>query len=144
MEAEEDIEIQEPKLSAPNYITIPNGSVNVFRFLDITIEEFEISIFNRNGIRVHHFEGNIRDWDGWDGRNDDGKNYVPTGVYFYIVKDYTVALPFDPKAIRNETWGSNSTSSADNGTGSQGSTTDDSKDETNNQFRGFFHVFNNE
>jgi len=148
MEAEDEIKILEPKLKADNAISIPDGDNNVFRFADITIVDFEISIFNRSGMRVHHFKGNIRDWDGWDGRNDNSTNYVPTGVYYYIVKNYSVILPFDPKAERGATWSSGSDDGSTGSTGTGGTQTStgssDKKEKTNTQFRGFFHVFNTE
>ncbi len=145
MEAEEEIEILQPMLSVRNAISVPSGDNNVFRFVDESIIDFEISIFNRNGMKVHHFKGNIRDWDGWDGKYNNGDNYVPTGVYYYIVKNYTVIQPNDEEAERSSTWQSSSESSSNDSGTSTGSTTTDTKSVgTNTQFRGFFHVFNNE
>jgi len=114
------IVISRPKLNAPNAIAVPEG---IFRFSDVSVINFEIVIYNRYGRRVHHFEGDIRDWDGWDGRNKNSNNYVPTGVYYYIVKDFSKSVPFRPPTPKKAVWfGSDS----------------------NNEYRGFFHVFNTE
>ena len=88
--------------SLPNVFSIPNGS---FQFDDKSITTFEIVIYNRYGKRVHKFEGNIRDWPGWDGRINESNRYVSTGVYFYVIKrldllrDFNYYLPdgeYDP------------------------------------------------
>jgi gliding motility-associated-like protein len=71
----------------PNVFTPPNGPYKYWRFKnDISITEFEISIYNRYGKKVYHFKGNIRDWNGWDGFNKETSKTVSTGVYYYAVK----------------------------------------------------------
>ena len=78
-----------------NVFTPPNGSNPIWRLDDVSITDFEIAIYNRYGRRVHYFIGNIRDWGGWDGRINNSSSYVATGVYFYVIKDFSVAPPFD-------------------------------------------------
>jgi hypothetical protein len=34
---------------------------------------------------VHEFQGNIRDWAGWNGLIRDTGQKAPTGVYFYVI-----------------------------------------------------------
>ena len=84
-----------------NAFTPPNGNNPIWRYDDVSITDFEIAVYNRYGRRVHYFKGNIRDWGGWDGRNNDGSNYVPTGVYYYVLKDFSEAPAFDPTIIRD-------------------------------------------
>jgi hypothetical protein len=80
----------------PNVFSCPSGDYNVFRFVaDVSITDFEIVIHNRYGKRVYHYEGNIRDWEGWDGRDKSTDNYVETGVYYYTVKKLNVLPEFE-------------------------------------------------
>jgi hypothetical protein len=80
--------------SIQNVFTPPNGLNPIWRYEDVSITFFEIAIYNRYGRRVHHFEGNIRDWLGWDGTVNNTSNYVSTGVYYYVLKDYNTAPKF--------------------------------------------------
>lgn len=75
------------KLIHANAFSPPNG--DNFRFEDVTITDFDIIIFNRLGQKVHEFSGNIRDWDGWDGSVKDSNRLVSTGVYYYVVRDFS-------------------------------------------------------
>jgi hypothetical protein len=45
----------------------------------------DISIYSRTGLKVHAFEGNIRDWGGWDGKIMNSNRDAPEGVYFYVI-----------------------------------------------------------
>lgn len=120
---ENPIEIDEPHLLAPNAFSPPAGMNPIWRFSDVSITDFEIAIYNRNGLKVHSFKGNIRDWEGWDGRYRNASNVVPTGVYFYIVKKYNVSPNIDSDLNMDIEW---------KGTGD------------NTQYRGFIHLFNTE
>lgn len=110
----------------PNVFTPPNGNIQYFRFYqDASITDFEIAIYNRYGKRVYHYTGNIRDWDGWDGRIKDSNRVVQTGVYYYVVKEIRGLPDFD--------------------TGIVGDLTEEGEDKSkNNIHRGFIHVYNTE
>lgn len=74
----------------PNVFT-PNEGENVFkagdifRSMDVSVVNIEITIFTRTGLKVHQYKGNIRDWQGWDGKILDSGREAPTGVYFYVI-----------------------------------------------------------
>lgn len=76
--------------SIPNVFT-PNKGENVFkagdifRSTDVSVVNIEITIFTRTGLKVHQYKGNIRDWQGWDGKILDSGREAPTGVYFYVI-----------------------------------------------------------
>jgi hypothetical protein len=115
----------------PNVMTCPNGKNNIFRFLsDVSITDFEIVIYNRYGNRVYHFQGNIRDWEGWDGHDKGSNSYVETGVYYYAVKEINVLPDYE--------------------TGREVRLAKDfprnkkAKDQKNSLYCGFIHVYNNE
>ena len=117
-----------------NVITIPpdDGINDYFRFTgDVSITDFEIVIYNRYGNRVHKFKGNIRDWDGWDGTDDNTDRYVNSGVYFYVVKELFV-LPMDEEGRKPKLISGSSTTTTDT----------ESEIKPNNVYRGFIHVFN--
>lgn len=72
----------------PNVFTPPNGEIKYFRFTgDVSITNFDISIYNRYGKRVYQYQGNVRDWEGWNGRIKGTGKYVSTGVYYYVIKE---------------------------------------------------------
>jgi hypothetical protein len=83
----------------PNVFT-PDGSANkllkydenavnsVFRTTDVSIIYIDIAIFSRTGLKVHEFEGNIRDWGGWDGKIMNSNRDAPEGVYFYVISRF--------------------------------------------------------
>ncbi len=70
----------------PNVFT-PNcdGDNDFFRIHDVSIYNIDITIFNRHGRKVHEFYGNIRDWEGWDGRIMNSKRRATEGIYYYVV-----------------------------------------------------------
>ncbi len=79
-------------VSVPNVFT-PNGDgTNDFFIVKFwSMKSLEISIFNRWGKQIHHWEsGNIRGFEGtytqsiWDGRLMGGR-YASPGVYYYNV-----------------------------------------------------------
>ena len=67
---------------------------NVFRSEDVSVVFISITIFDRAGLKVHYFEGNIRDWPGWDGRILSSNRNAPEGVYYYVI---SVFHAFDQK-----------------------------------------------
>ncbi len=70
-----------PDVFTPNC----DGDNDYFRTHDVSIYSFSIVIFNRYGRKVHEFSGNIRDWEGWDGRIMDSKRRAVEGIYYYVV-----------------------------------------------------------
>jgi hypothetical protein len=44
-------------------------------------------------MKVHEFSGNIRDWEGWDGRIMDSKRRASEGIYYYVI-DAIVAFEY--------------------------------------------------
>lgn len=89
----------------PNVFAPPNETFNLdyFRFYnDVSITDFEITIYNRYGKKVYHYEGNVRDWDGWDGRYKNSDKIVSTGVYFYVIKEMRELPNFDPEVQPQE------------------------------------------
>jgi len=58
---------------------------NVFRSVDASVTFISITIFNRAGLKVHSYEGNIRDWPGWDGLIKSSNREAPEGVYYYVI-----------------------------------------------------------
>lgn len=81
----------------PNVFTPPNGEIKYFRFTgDVSITNFDISIYNRYGKRVYQYQGNVRDWEGWNGRIKGTGKYVSTGVYYYVIKEMYELPYYDP------------------------------------------------
>ncbi len=62
--------------------TNPN---DLFRTHDVSIYDFSIVIFNRYGNKVHEFNGQIRDWKGWDGKILNSNRDASEGIYYYVV-----------------------------------------------------------
>lgn len=84
-----NIKVEPSKIKFPNVFT-PNGDDfnNVFIVKEDdfqSIRNFKITIFNRVGQVVHEFEGDIRDWTGWDG-SVKGRGDAPAGNYFFVVE----------------------------------------------------------
>ena len=61
---------------------------NVFRTTDVSVIYIDIAIFTRTGLKVHQFDGNIRDWPGWDGKIMNSNRDAPEGVYFYVISRF--------------------------------------------------------
>jgi len=47
-----------------------------------SVRKFSIKIYSRWGDKVHEFDGDVEDWNGWDGTTL-GNITAKTGVYFY-------------------------------------------------------------
>lgn len=98
------------KLEFPNVFS-PNGDDynEVFKLTDFqSIRNFKISIFNRVGQIVHEFDGDIFDWEGWDGKTKSGLE-APSGNYFFVFE----VKGWDKKTYDNNS-GINSTSEEGN------------------------------
>jgi hypothetical protein len=118
----------------PNVFAPPNGSPNYFRFYDdASITDFEIAIYNRYGKRVYHFAGNIRDWEGWDGKIKNSNKVVQTGVYYYVVKEISGLPDWETHEVRDihEEFPGNNEKDSDG-------------IKLNNIHRGYVHVYNSE
>ncbi len=80
--------------SMPNVFTPGSGengvytSGNLFRTTDVSVTYIDIAIFTRTGLKVHEYEGNIRDWEGWDGKIMNSGRDAPEGVYFYVISRF--------------------------------------------------------
>lgn len=80
------------KNAIPNVFS-PNGDgINdVFQIIDKTknaksLKSFEIHIMNRNGGLVYEYKGDIRKWEGWNGRKFGKGEPLSVGTYFYIIR----------------------------------------------------------
>lgn len=124
--------VSKPELQVPNVFT-PNGDgINdIFRVYDVSITDFHIIIYNRYGEKVHEFKGDIRNWQGWNGKINNSNSNAADGVYYYVIskasaiEDYTTGKPAD---LNNQ--------DSDTGTGSgDGSAT------TQDVYEGFVHLY---
>ncbi|MCG8411176.1 MAG: gliding motility-associated C-terminal domain-containing protein [Bacteroidales bacterium] len=108
------------EIEFPNVFT-PNGDTknDFFKLTKYqSIQTFKITIFNRVGQVVHEYEGDVRDWEGWDGNVKNSNRESPAGTYFFIVE----VKGWDNKKYNNDNIGSpkdealtESTSNTDNG-----------------------------
>lgn len=84
----------ESNFNMPNVFTPGRGENGVyvpgdlFRTTDVSVVFIDITIFSRTGLKVHQFEGNIRDWKGWDGKIMNSGREAPEGVYFYVISRF--------------------------------------------------------
>jgi hypothetical protein len=76
--------VEDPAVLLPNVFVY--GIDNYFRTQDVSFHYIKIKIFNRNGVKVHQYEGNIQDWEGWDGHIRDRAKPATEGVYFYSIE----------------------------------------------------------
>jgi gliding motility-associated-like protein len=74
----------------PNAFT-PNGDRqnDYFKFVTgkepVSMEYIRVYVYNRSGGLVYRYEGEAKDWQGWDGRFMGTGNDMAEGVYFYII-----------------------------------------------------------
>jgi len=95
-----EIFIEPTSIEFPNVFTPNNDNINdVYQLTDFkSIRDFKITIFNRVGQVVHQFEGDARDWDGWDGTVKNSNREAPQGNYFFVVE----VLGWDTKKYNNK------------------------------------------
>jgi gliding motility-associated-like protein len=82
------IDVLPTMLEFPNVFT-PNDDPfnNVFILTDYqSIRDFKIVIFNRVGQVVHEYEGDVRDWKGWEGKVKNSETEAPEGSYYFVVE----------------------------------------------------------
>ncbi|MFP4025693.1 MAG: gliding motility-associated C-terminal domain-containing protein [Thiohalospira sp.] len=84
----------------PNVFTPNKDLINdVYVLTDYkSIRNFKITIFNRVGQVVHQFEGDVRDWEGWDGSVKNSNKDAPAGNYFFAVE----VMGWDNKKYNNK------------------------------------------
>jgi gliding motility-associated-like protein len=73
-----------PNSDGENDIFAPQSN-NVFRSSDVSVTLIDITIFDKQGRKVHAYSGSMRDWQGWDGRIMNSNREAPEGVYFYAI-----------------------------------------------------------
>ncbi len=78
----EPSELDVPNVFSPN--NDGNGD-NIFIIKDESIRTFNISIYSRSGNIVHEYNGDISEWNGWDGKVKGHAN-ASEGVYFYVIE----------------------------------------------------------
>ncbi len=83
IEYSEGIDVEKYEFEMPN-IFILDGN-NIYRCYDVSVTYFDIVIVSRWGQKVHEFKGNIRDWEGWDGKIKGSDRYAKSGVYYYYI-----------------------------------------------------------
>lgn len=82
------IKVEPSKIEFPNVFTpfSSTGQNDIFILTDYqSIRSFKITIFNRVGQVVHEYEGDVNDWEGWDGyvRNSNNRQ-ASAGNYFFV------------------------------------------------------------
>lgn len=83
-----NIKVEPSLIEFPNVFT-PNddGTNDEFVLIDYkSLRFFKITIFNRAGQVVHEFEGDVNDWQGWDGNVRTSNRLAPAGNYFFVVE----------------------------------------------------------
>lgn len=81
------------KEAIPNVFspTVKDGTNDVFCFISPdenirSMKSCSIRIFNRSGNLVHRYDGNPKDWKGWDGNVMDSGRLASQGIYYYIIE----------------------------------------------------------
>ncbi len=113
-----NIKVEPSEVEFPNVFT-PNGD-NINDIFIVkegykSIRDFKIVIFTRAGQLVHEYEGDIRDWEGWDGKIKNSNREAAAGNYFFVVE----ITGWDNVDYNNNNWGKNTTQ--DEGAGGEGS-----------------------
>lgn len=77
-----------PNVFSPS---IKDGSNDVFAFISPednirSMRSCLIRIYNRSGNLVHEYDGNPKEWQGWDGNVKDSERLAPQGIYFFIIE----------------------------------------------------------
>ncbi|MEE4198966.1 MAG: gliding motility-associated C-terminal domain-containing protein [Bacteroidales bacterium] len=95
-----EVFVEPTSIEFPNVFTPNNDNVNdIYQLTDFkSIRNFKITIFNRVGQVVHQYEGDARDWEGWDGTVKNSNRDAPDGNYFFVVE----VLGWDTKTYTNK------------------------------------------
>lgn len=108
-----NINVKPVKLEFPNVFT-PNNGDDVNNLFILTedkyqsIRNFKITIFNRAGQVVHEYDGDIYDWEGWNGTVKNSNREAPQGTYFFV---------FEVKGWDNKDYDNKNISKLSRGTG---------------------------
>lgn len=101
-----NIKVEASQIEFPNVFT-PNGdNVNDYFIAKEgfqSIRNFKITIFTQAGQLVHEYQGDIRDWEGWDGKIRNSNREASVGNYFFVVE----IKGWDDVNYNNNNWGSN-------------------------------------
>ena len=129
-----NINVEPSVIEFPNVFTPNDDGVNdEFVLIDYkSIRSFKITIFNRVGQVVHEFEGDVRDWEGWNGKVRDSNRDAPEGNYFFVVE----VTGWDNVNYNNKNLGKISNAQTTGGEGEQGA----SSNSGGNQF-GIIRLF---
>lgn len=116
-----NIKVLPTKIEFPNVFSPNHDNVNeVFILTEFqSIRNFKITIFNRVGQVVHQYEGDVRDWDGWDGKVKNSNRMAPAGNYFFVVE----VKGWDNKEYNNKTFKTKTSSEASSTTEDPSSST---------------------
>lgn len=92
----EPLVIKSSRLEVPNFFTpdIPGGNSRFIILRDrqknqesfASIRSFHITIYSRWGAKVYEYEGDINDWDGWDGTVRGSGRPAAEGYYYYVIE----------------------------------------------------------
>lgn len=92
----EPLVIKPSMLEVPNFFTpdIPGGNSRFIILRDrqknqesfASIKSFHITIYSRWGAKVYEYEGDINDWEGWDGTIRGSKRPAAEGYYYYVIE----------------------------------------------------------
>ncbi|MCK5028954.1 MAG: gliding motility-associated C-terminal domain-containing protein [Bacteroidales bacterium] len=116
------INVEPSSIEFPNVFTPNEDEFNkVFILTDYqSIRNFKITIFNRVGQVVHEYEGDVRDWEGWNGEIKNSNREAPEGNYFFIFE----VKGWDNVEYNNNNFssksGTNSESTSEGTTGTEG------------------------
>jgi gliding motility-associated-like protein len=81
------VTVEPSEIDVPNVFSPNNDGQgdNIFIIKDKSIRTFKIVIYSRTGNLVHKYDGEISDWEGWNGKVKD-RAKASEGVYFYIIE----------------------------------------------------------
>jgi len=51
-----------------------------------SLKEFSIDIYTKTGKKVYSYQGNHREWEGWNGKKDNSGSEQPSGIYYYTIR----------------------------------------------------------
>ena len=85
-----EIIVAESKIEeVPNVFTPNDDDANRFFRFDLekisSLREIHITIYSKQGRKMHEFQGVFHDWEGWDGTTQTGTDAIE-GVYIYVLE----------------------------------------------------------
>lgn len=83
------IEVEPSSLDIPNVFTPNEDGYNDYFYVSSTsLRTLHVKVMSREGKKIYEFEGqdgDLQDWQGWDGKVGGGR-YASPGVYYYIIE----------------------------------------------------------